>query len=251
MKKYITYYTLLICSSLWVSCGDENIETSKVITLKTPAYVIGDGTSTHTIRATLDPKTDKTLRKIIFRTTHGSFAEAPATEPKKVIVDAKMYNEELFAEVTWKVPASTGYVEISVEPGADDLGGLYVVKNIVDVDTSAVSSIALNANAFSVFNNFNSEVTLTGVLTNEFNKGVSSGTKVLLEDYYASGEPVNGRFRNSQLSSNSGSLVSAIYSPGPIVPDQDIFLTATVLSQEGIKTSISSTIRLYVNKQPN
>ncbi|MEM1002148.1 MAG: hypothetical protein AAGH46_05830 [Bacteroidota bacterium] len=252
MTKYFILLTLVITTQFLLGCEGEDDLGPNDFVIKFDIgldSIVGDGTTTIPIKAFMDEDADIAFRKIIFKTTDGSFIGASSDKPNEIQVTAQVFNQEVFADVSWKVPSRPGMVTITAEPVIEDLGGLFLIKDSIRVDTSAVATILLSASAFSVDNNFNKEITIVGTLKNSNGKGVSSGTMVVFTDTFASnGNMVNGRFRSENLATDISSNVSVIYSPGPVASGQDIYLTGSVLNKDGDTTTISNTIKIYITE---
>lgn len=250
MKKSSTYNGALffLITLLLFQCGEDHITISEIVALEVPSEVTGDGTSKFKIRAILDSHSDEKLRKVKFSVGAGSFDEGTGPDMRTATADARFNDDHLVAEVTWKAPSTTGTVVVSAEPVLEGKQGLFRVNDSIDVQPSQASSISLSASAFSVANTFESEIIVTGILRNSNGGGVTSGTRVVTRDIFASdGAPVNGRYRSLQLSSNAASSISFVYSAGPIVPNQDILLV-TMLDGDGSQTDVGDTLRIFVNE---
>jgi len=250
--KTLKSILLLICPFLFctIGCGDDDVSITQIISIQAPDSVLGNGSSSYKIIAFLHPSADKSLREVEFKITGGSFEEADEDNPTEVKVKANFFNDTLSATVNWNVPAKKGNIIISAEPVLEDKSGHYLATKNIYVDTSIVASLELTAAAFSVYNNFDEEVMITGRIKNSSGGGVSSGTKVVIRDVFESnGAAVNGRFRSESLESNSSSSISAVYSPGPIAPNQDILLIGTVLNQDGSPSTLRDTIKLFINQK--
>jgi len=245
MIRVIKTITLLSFSLLLCTCGDDDISLDEVLTIEGPNQVVGDGSSVSTFKV---ENTDVNFREIELVAEAGSFINA-SDNPLKITVTAERVNGLLFAEAQWKVPAQPGLVKITAEPNVSEIGGLFLASKSIMVDSSVVNTIILKASSFSVPVNFSGEITLTGELKNNMGKGVSLGTSVIIEDFLEDlVTPVGGRFRNLELSSDANSSVSAIYTPGNIEANQDIFFVATVQNQDGSKSGIADTLKIHLTQ---
>lgn len=229
-----------------VSCGDDDVRLEEIIVLEDLTDVIAaDGTTRVSIKAILNEEADLTLRKIEFIASHGSFIGA-SDPANKIIVEAKKVDGEIFAEPLWRAPYSVAEVVFKAQPVLSDRLGEFQTEVILSLDSSIVETIELTVPSFSVYNDFQGEIAITGQLRNDKRSGVSDGVEVVIEDYFEDGTTrVNGRFRDSKLISK-GSLISTVYSPGEVMAGQDIYLRAYVLDMNGTRKSISDELRIHV-----
>ena len=234
----------------FASCDEEDVINPEdiIITFEPDKQsILADGSSTVAIRAILDPKGDKTLRTIYFETDRGIFSES---EKNSIVKKAEVnLDDEVEAKVVLIAPTTPGDLEIRAQVELEDQTDRYISRIILDVDSSLSASIELTADAFSVENNFASEITLTGVLKNIDGNKVSEGVSVVFTDRDANDAPIGGRFRSENLTTGSDSKISAIYSPGNIGSGQFITLEVTILDINGNPSGMSDALSIYV--RPN
>ncbi len=240
MKQNLLLATLTI--SILASCRESVTTDDLIIDLKTPDTLEADGGTT--VNFSVDLNNDLDIRNVLFKVDKGSFPDNKDSD--SIVVVAEKIDKQLKAIAQFKAPASEGTINVSAEVVIPDRKGEFVKSRSITATRSVVKTIDLTANSFSVYNNFDGEITLTGKLSNSNHKGVSIGNKVKLEDVSSGYQPLNGSFRNTNLSSDASSQVSAIYSPGWINPDQSIFIIMTVLDNSGMKTSIADTLKIAV-----
>lgn len=228
------YPILLILALILVSCYPKNnIEPEEIIdfTIFPSDNVLADGTSKHKIKIIMDEDTDIMFRTLNFKCTSGSFVGSSVDKPMELETKAKFFNNEIFAEVEWVPSTTPETVTISCDPVIEDKQGLFVVERSFTTTKSEVATLELSINSFSVHNNFDSEVGITGLLKNSMKGGVSSGVIVRLKDIYITNQSdVGGRYREESLVSGSSSSISAIYTPGNVTAGQDIYIIGTVMN---------------------
>ncbi|MEM8510198.1 MAG: hypothetical protein AAF717_20360 [Bacteroidota bacterium] len=230
------YRLIFLISLMIISCYPENdIKPEEVIdfTIFPNDDILADGSTKHKIKVLMDEDADPMLRTLNFKCTSGSFVGSSSDKPMELETKAKFFNEEIFAEIEWIASTSPGEVIISCDPVIEDKQGLFLVERSLTTVKSEVATLELTVNAFSVHNNFDSEVTITGSLKNSAKGGVSSGVTVKLRDIYITDQSeVGGRYRAESLVSGSNSSISAIYTPGNVPSGQDIYIIGTVMNGE-------------------
>lgn len=241
MTQKISY---LFCLLLLAGCNEELLTTDELITLETSSNEIpADGESILTLSAYPNKNAVPEKRTVLFYTDGGVFVENNETEISK---KAEKVDGVLQVSVKLKAPTLVKDFEVRAEMDIADLRGLYVARKLIGVDSSIVCKIKLETNGFSVDNNFEGEIKITGTLYNQEKKGVTQGIKVIFEDVMDDlVTPVNGAFRETSLISNANSQVSALYSPGLITEGQFVYIIGTVLKLDQ-QTSIRDTLKLYI-----
>jgi len=234
-----TLITLIILFALY-TCKKIDIDTSDVIPFLelSPKPVQADGTSIINAVVKISKDAEPSKRKIALETTSGVFA---TNSLKTITVDALFENGELVARTTIRSPITPGQVVVTARPEVRSPYSDFIIKDSVQASPSVAITISLSTSAFGVRTGFLSDVQITGVLKNQNNKNVSSGTNVIFEDIFQNGSPVGGRFRQVQSSSDENSKVSAFYSPGPVIPGTNIYIRATVAGTN-IKDSVLLTV---------
>lgn len=242
----LLYFLLSAITLFFFGCTEE-VETSGYIedVVVTPTTVAADGTTIIEIKAFLNPDLDK--RTVQFNVDKGVFQNSD--KPNTITVTAEKLKDTLVAVARLKAPSITGMITISVQPDIKDLKGKFVVQRTVTVNASDAATIDLTANAFSVHNNFDGEIEVTGLLKNSDGNGVMKGVRVLIEDYDLNFNSLPGRFRNSSLTTGNDSKVSTFYTPGQIVPDQFIYLIGTILKADDTKTAYADTLKIFITEK--
>lgn len=203
---------------------------------------LADGTSSIDIRVKINKRAEKDKRKVIFEASDGHFTGGSKT----IEVESKLINDELIATTQITSPMNPTIITVSVRVDLGEIKDEFIYRFDIEAIKSTPNSITLSSNSFSVINNFGGEVELVGSILNNEMKKVSMGSQVVFKDVFSDGTDVNGRFRAEQLSSNSESKVSAIYSPGFISSGQSIFVQAIVLDEDGLESNISDEIEINV-----
>lgn len=235
--KYI-YKIILFYSFVLLSCTDEvEFNDLAVVTLNIESWIANDSdTAIFTVKFNDDTVLDKITANVTI--TNGSFTE---NELQELSFKPK------------RTPENTIESQIIVKSSTTDSNS-NIVFNIneykqeftINSTVSSPDKISLTASSFAVQNDFGSEITLTGTLKNSKDKLASKGISVDLEDVFINGELVNGRYRSESLISNSKSQISAVYTVGNITPNQDVFIIASVLDENGIKTQIKDSVQIFV-----
>lgn len=245
MRK-VNFYLLVFACIISFSCKKDVTAKDYIKdVIITPTNVKADGATIIVIKAILNNDLDK--RSVQFESDKGIFQDSD--KPNMIKITAEKVKDTLVAVARLKVPATPGQITISVQPDITDLEGKFVVERTITTTVSEAISIDISANSFSVHNNFDGEIDITGVLKNFEGKGVSKGVKVELKDYDLSFNPLLGVFRNSSLSTNEDSKVSAIYTPGLVAANQYIYLIGTILNADGSKSNYSDTLKIFVTKK--
>ena len=94
--------------------------------------------------------------------------------------------------------------------------------------------------------NFRGEVTINGVLTSSRGTKVSNGVEVAFLDFLENGELANGLYRTEKLKSDSSSIVSVVYTPSDIVPNQFVSIRGIVLDSLEQHPDIESSTNIYI-----
>ncbi|GAB3570562.1 hypothetical protein GCM10027578_27010 [Spirosoma luteolum] len=242
--KQLTLY-LLVCFSTLACVKD--VQTDQLIldvTVDNPT-ILADGTSIVTLKADLKDNLDQ--RKVLFETNKGFLVDSK--DGSKLSVDAEMVNKDLFATAKLRAPTSTGVISVSVQMDLTDRKGLNVITKTITASPSVPTKLVLKANSFQVYNNFDSEVEITGQLFNASGGGVSKGYTVQLNAYTADKTLVKGAYRNESLASDN-SKISAIYSPGPVTANQYLTLIGTVFDADGKLINVEGgSLVIYVNQK--
>lgn len=241
MKNYI----FLLFTIIALGCTKPRITTEEVIQnlMITPKIIDANGADLINISVTINKDADATKRKIVFETSGGVFS---VNELKTITIEAVYEAGTLIARTTIRVSSTPSTIIITAKPENRNPINDFILKDSAHSVTSIPFSIRLEANAFSVSTDYIGEVQLTGILKNDKNKNVSADTKVIFEDYYMNGTAVNGRFRALQTRSDDNSKISAIYSPGPVLPGTNFYVRCTVLNAAGNRTSIKDSVLLTV-----
>jgi len=250
----IKIFQLLILSVfIWISaCGDLNnslVPEDMILSvnLSETDGLLADGRIIE-VEAVIHPDAETDARKVLFTASGGSFKNA---ENGDLIVEAVMNSNVLTAKAVFIAPLKEGEVSIFVQMDLPDQRGNYVVDKVLMFDRSNPNSISIDADAFSVYNGFDGQINIIGSLFNSEDNAVNYNTKVELLDLYLDNSPINGKFKDSILLSNTDSKISTSYSPGYITADQTIKIVANVLDENGTYIlGITDTLFIEVIEKP-
>ncbi len=226
------------------SCKKKPVSIDKVIeSLKiTPQQIDADGTSIAVIEVEINPKADATKRTVIFSATSGNFENGTNST---ISEKAKFENNKLIARVRYKATSKSGSVIITAKMDLPEQPTDYQKSDSLRLNDSKPDTIFLKASALGVMINFGNEITITGVLQNIKRKNVSAEKTVEIDDYYENGLPVNGSFREKQLTTTNNSTISFIYSPGFVQVNKKIWLKATLINEDGSPSKIKDSILIH------
>jgi hypothetical protein len=237
------YFSILL---LYISSCTDKVNTLDMIEKVNPTVTQfeADGQSIVYLSAILNNDLDQ--RSVLFKVNSGSFPDNSGAD--SIIVTAEKLSGQLTAVAKYMVPASPGDIDVKVQMQIPDYKNLYVYEFHMTATSSVVVKLKLTADAFSVYNNFDGEIHITGKLTNAEGNGVSQGVIVELHDLDSSYLPIHGSFRDAKFSSNGSSQITATYSPGFVAANQVIYIVGTVMNQ-GVPTMIADTLSIAINQE--
>jgi|GEM_PF-6548227 len=248
MKKKLP--AIIIFVSTCMGCNKVHPDTEQVIfnLLATPSKTLADGQTTVDVSAELKADADPAKRNIIFTATAGTFGTG---SDKTITVKADYDNGLMIARTKLKMPVSEASITVTAKPETNVSYQNYSASTTITASKSVAVTVKLEPSSVSVLTNFLSEVTLTGILKNSLNGNVSTGNKVEFKDYYADGVTriAGSAFRAYQASSDAGSKVSCVYSPGAVAPGSTIILECNILDDAGVpKPGGSDRVFIHVNQ---
>lgn len=205
--------------------------------------VLSDGSMVD-VKATLNSQASLDRRNIIFKASKGEFVGGTNGT---ITVQAQFENNALFAKAKLIIPSSPGQLIVFVKPEIDDRGD-YTIYETISILKSDAKSIQLIPSSFGIESNFVEENELTAILKNEHGNKVSSGTQVLFEDFFISGEQAGGKFRKTRNVTDPSSTVSTLYSIRSLDVGTTVTIKATVLDENGHKTNIIDSIIFTIKK---
>lgn len=235
----ITFTILLILTSCTTEVVFEDLATIEI----DKDQLIANGTDTAVLTITFNEEASIENIKAKAEIKNGIFSSSGNT--KIDITPVRQPEGGIVAAVD--VKSTTTFSDIIVTVNINE----YELTQEIESVRSYPKKVQLSASAFSVSNNFGSEITFTANLTNENGRKVSSGIKVKFDDMYDDGNDVNGIFREESLTTGAESNVSAIYTPGVISPEVNINIRVIVLDDEGNETDINDVIQVFVNDNNN
>ena len=237
---------LLIGLLFFTSCEKQNIDASDVISDLSliPVTIEADGSSMISISVKLNKEAEVSKRKVVFETSSGSFA---STNTKTATIEATYEQGLLVARTSIKAPTSPGVMFVTARTEYRSLYNDFIAKGSITIMPSVPVSIKAEPSSFGVRTDFLGEVEISGILKNANGRNVSTGSKVVFEDYFP-GQNVsaNGRYRLIQVSSDENSRVNVLYSPGHVTPGTPVFVKCTLLDSAGNKTNIKDSVLLTV-----
>ena len=243
MKKYI----ILILIAVISGCKKpDNVTIDQVISGLTISNKApnADGTTIVYISAQLNTKADADKRSIIFESSAGLFNKANDT---LITQPATFVNGALVATVALKVPITAGEIYISAKPATATQYKDFILKDSINAVRSIPATLMLTPSSFGIKSNYGNEVALTATLKNSLNNNVSTGTKVLFEDYYPGGQPVNGQFRALRDTTDATSTATAAFSFGAITGPTTFYIKCTYLDHGG-KTAIKDSCLITITQ---
>jgi len=110
---------------------------------------------------------------------------------------------------------------------------------------SLPESITLSASSNFVQSNYQGEVIIEGQILNSEGEKASQGVKVEVIDLLDDGTSASGIFRSEQLSSNSDSKVSMVYTPGFLSSNQFVTIHVELIDIDGNLLGISDSIQIF------
>ena len=230
-------FTLLGLFLLLSGCIKDKIKTADLLSpLSFSArQVPADGTTIVTITSVVNANADSARRSVVFTASSGSFVGGTDST---FTTTAIFQNQQLVAHAQFKAPLSPGSIVIKARMNLLNEKKDYTQIDSIKAVASVPAKISLSASSFAVKVNFGSEVTITGLLSNAQANMVSLGNAVVFADRYADHSPVNGSYRQAQLTSNALSSVSVIYSPGNVPVGKGIWLSCYLVNQPTVRDSV-------------
>lgn len=235
-----------MAATILISC-QKDIKTSDVISgLTLSSHSIdADGTTTVDLSVVLNKDAGASKLNVIFSASSGTLTGGT---DGKVTAKADYVNQQLVAKASLTAPMSPGKIIITAAPQATSPNGDYILKDSLVANPVFPATLQLTASSFGIGSNFTSIDTLTGSLRSAQHKKVSTGAKVLFEDFLSNGTKATGRFRSNMPSSDGDSKVIALYSAPQLPIGTNIKLAATYLTSDGNKTTITDTVVLTINQ---
>lgn len=236
MKKSIGIIAIAL---LFSACKADEITVEDVINeLKVSDHKpLADGSTVIDLTVKLNSEADADKRNVVFRASAGGFFPASDTIAAQ---KANFEGTELIARIKYKVPSSPKTIVFTVQPEIRSKIGDFILKDEIISQVSLPTSLILTPSAVSVATNYAGEIQLTALLKNG-NKNASADCKVVFEDYFVDGAPVNGRYRQKKESTDATSQATTFYSPGNLPPGTSFYIRCTYVDESNNKTSIFNT----------
>lgn len=237
LKKILVFIAVIV----FFSCEQDVLETDLIQNIEfSKTTLVANGSDVANIKIFFNKAANIDLIKLKIETTNGTFLSNLKNTIE--ITPKENIEGEIFAEVN--LVSSSIHTDYNI---TFEISKYFLYRNVTST-ASEPTTIALSSNSFSVHNNFNGEINLEALLSNDSFGKVSNGYQVKFTDTFIDGSPVNGSFRAQNLTSNSESKVSTIYSPGTISANQYIYLTVEILDNNDDSTGISDTLKIYVTQ---
>lgn len=237
MKKNVIIF--LLFSIFLVGCT-KNIEYSDLAEIKfSNNEWFANGSDKITIVIIFNEESNLDLINASASITNGTFTKNNSNEieitPIRDVVSGKVQSIVMIKSSTTNADSE---VKINING--------YEARKFITSKKSVPANLTLKVDKFSIKNNFSEVLNLTGKLLNNANKNVSTGSRVLFEDFLPDGTPAGGKFKDTIINSNSISTVNNTYSVGQIRANEKVTIIATVLDENENKTPIKNTIELLV-----
>lgn len=232
MKKLIVASLML---ALLEGCKPEPITRDEVISNfiisnRTP---MADGNTVVYLTVNLNNQADVGKTSVIFETNYGHFQTTANVDTLVTQQASYQADGSLLASIGLKIPATAGTFKVSVRPATTTNIQNYILSDSFTSQPSVPAKITLTPSAFVVKANYGSEINLSAILKNSIGNNVSTGMKVVFQDFYANGLPVSGQFRALKDTTDITSSVSATYTPGAISPNQQITIRCSYVDKTG------------------
>ncbi|MEL6811544.1 MAG: hypothetical protein AAFP76_09435 [Bacteroidota bacterium] len=203
--------------------------------------VIANGSDVVTGVVTFNEDAD--ISKISAKLTGSNITISGAENNEKTLSPVRTSEGKIEAE--FSLTSTNTFGDASLELNVNEYKETYSFEVI----KSTVNSISIEPSAFSMLNNFQSEITIEGLLLNEEGKKASRGVVVEILDKLSDGSPANGELRAKQLTSNGDSKISFIYSAGLIDPNQFVTIEAVVLDENGEPSNLNTSIEIFIRTE--
>jgi hypothetical protein len=238
MKK-----NLLIMSLLFFCCKKYPVPAGQVISNLTNSSktLLADGISIDTLTVRLNNAADSDHRSVLFTASVAGFVGGSSGSDT---VAAIYYDKVLTATAYFQAPLKPGTSYVTVSPANPDFNtiGNYILMDTVIISPSVASSVTLQTSNFGIASNYQSTITLKGILQNAAGNPVSLGTGV------AFSSDIPGQFGLLNVISDSSSSVNANFQVGNVTKGTIITITVTVLDAAGNLTPVKNNVQITVTQ---
>jgi len=240
-KFYLTIFILTItsCSKPGELITFEDLATVKYEREDT---LTANGSDSMTFKVLYNEDASKDLIVLNVSTSNATIIENE-NKTKYTVPVINDSNDSLFSEFTIK--STTNFNPINVE---FEISG-YTQKENIQTKKSIADSLSVYGSSFSVDNNYQGEITITGIVRAENNEIPSSTYKVIFNDKFLNGDSVNGEYRNQMINLNENGEASVIYTPGLVDSNTYIILIGEVVEISDEDTTflgIKDELQIYV-----
>lgn len=239
--KNITYILIFFVLS---ACKPEKISQNEVISdlMVSDIAPLADGNTVIDLSVNINSGADADKRNIIFRASSAGFLPGSDT----IITQKAVFeNGFLVARVKYKVPSSDKSIVFTAQPESRSPQQDFVLKRTITSLVSLPTTLTLSPSAPGVLPGYAGEILVTGTLKNG-SRNASANLKVVFEDYFPDGTPVQGRYRLKKETSDANASVSTFYSPGNVAPGRSFYIKCTYLSADNKKTNIKDSCLVTV-----
>ncbi|MGJ8665170.1 MAG: hypothetical protein ACSHW7_02290 [Patiriisocius sp.] len=238
-KLYIVFFVVI---SL-LSCLPEEVQFDDLvesISFPQAGKFIADGESSIKVEVRFKEDVDISDIKAVAIVDPIYMSHADSEDEEYTLEPEVFGNGRVRSEFT--VISTTRAGKFNIRFDVNQFQRIYPLESFISIPHSIIISKSSN----SVQSGFIGEVTIEGLILNEFGRKASQGVKVKFTDVLSDGSPAGGIFRAENLVSNSDSKVSTIYSPGIISEDQFITIKVEVLDNNGNLTGINNSTEIFV-----
>jgi hypothetical protein len=238
---------LVLTSCLWeCNKANDNSLNNVIFNMQVdPKTSFADGTSIVNVSCELNADATGDRTGVLFKLNTGQFVSNKDTT---LVQPAQYVNGHLIARAAILMPLTAANIIVTAQPNLPNVSNnSYIQKDTIILNKSVPATIKLSGSAPAISANYKSEITITGLLANSTGGKVSTGAKVVFEDFLPGGIPANGTFRMVNINSDMNSQVSGIYSIGNVTLGTKISIVCTVLNDLGQKTSVGDTLTFIVN----
>jgi hypothetical protein len=244
MKK-VKYSLFFIGFTFFISCAkDNNPSVENVIfSLNVPTSAPADGTTVvyATVQLNIDATTDK--RGVVFKINTGQFVSNKDTT---LTQGAVFTNGKLVATAAIITPVNGKNLIVTAQPNLPDVANnAYLLSKTISLSASIPSTVILAPSSTGINSNYQNEVAITATLANSSGSKVSTGSKVIFQDFLDSGLSANGTFRTPTDTTNVSSQVITNYSTGAYAAGTRITIKSTVV---GTNPAVTGSTVLFINK---
>lgn len=247
MKKNITYIIVIICL-LSCSINDTTLSESEIISLKIYdelgtteiTKTLADATSVVTLKASIDPNADDTIRTITFNKSEGNFLGVAGATAERQIIDG-------VASMKLQVIQEIKPLFFTAAVSKDNI--TYIAENNINLESANPDEIVIEPSNVNI--NQGDNVDLTIILIRNSGK-VSIGTTAIYEATQIdpnTNSPINvGRFTNTTQASTADEKIKNVVfhtDTGNFI--SNVPITVKISTKNDADETILSSINITLN----